>query len=123
MKLNGLDKFLWLQSDLALLYNRTFPCVWDLWVQICCSRDPQNWPSYVTVAFLLLTFPFLSQVGEDDVFGLADSFPSQLTNLNLNQIARLALFVYERCPLGHRQEEAAALPADSEFFVPSSNST
>jgi hypothetical protein len=118
VKVAALEKLLWMHSDLALLFKRTFGDVWDLWIRIACAPDPRRWLAYLSCAFLLMTFPHLTQMADLSLTSLGDTFPGLLRGLDIADVAKVALWLYEQVP--SEPEDEAQPPEEQafEFFAP-----
>jgi hypothetical protein len=118
MRMTGLEKLMWMHSDLALLFKRTFRGIWSLWIQLLASPDPRHWVAYLTTAFLVMTLPRVIEMPEITLASLGEEFPDFLRALNFTEVARVAMWLYEKAPA---EPDVIAEPTDApacEFFAP-----
>jgi hypothetical protein len=115
MKVAAIEKLSWMHLDMAVLFKRTFRDIWDLWIRIVCAPDPKRWLAYLSCAFLLMTFPQLTEMAE---LSLWDDFPEMLKGLNIAEVAKIALWLYKQVPPGPEDEPEPPDERSFEFFDP-----
>jgi hypothetical protein len=118
LRLTGLQKLMWMHSDLALMYKRTFKNIWPYWLQIHCSLAPARWLPCVTGAFLLAAFKSMLDLEECTLSAISDAFPKTLRGVDSTEVGKIALWLYDSMPK-EKDEVAPAQPeSDLEFFEP-----
>jgi hypothetical protein len=119
LKRARLRKLEWMHSDIALMYKRAFPNIWDFWVQIHCSPDPSNWLPYMTCAILLLSLSSLLELDDLSLPGLNDEFPNILKAISVDDVRRLSWWLYRMAPPEVAEEDLEhEVPEETEFFRP-----
>ena len=93
MKRSGLMELHWCYSDFILLFKRTFPNVWPVWLQLNCAPDPQQWLSFFIASIFLDCFEEMTKLGDSSVTLVMEAFPRMIKNTNLDLVGRLALWV------------------------------
>jgi hypothetical protein len=118
LKRAGLKKLMWMHTDMALMYKRSFPNVWDFWLQIYCSPDPENWLAYMTCAIVLLSLNSLLDLGDLGLASLTEEFPPILRAISVDDVRRLSWWLYRMAPPGPSEPaDEADIPMETEFFA------
>ena len=105
LKNYDLNSLLWIYSDFVLLYKRTYSNIWNVWLQLNCSKDPKNWLLYFISAIIILTFPNLAKLKDINITTIMGVFPNELEKLDPNQIGKYALWIYQKAPIPKEEQE------------------
>jgi hypothetical protein len=92
----GLNEFHWLFTDYILMFKRSFPHIWDVWLQINASPLPASWLSYFVTAFLIDTFEEIAGTEDMSMVKMMEEMPRMLVNLDLKKSAVVALWISDR---------------------------
>ena len=98
MRRNGLKELLWCYSDFVLLFKRSFPDIWAVWLQLNCSPHPSNWLAYFVAAILLQGFDQLAQISDASITTMMDTFPKILNSMDLKKIGQTSLWLAKEVP-------------------------
>ena len=118
MRRNNIQELLWMYSDFLLMFKRTYENIWPIWLQLNCAPDSESWSTYFVVALLLKAFP--SIVAADQpicITTVMDMFPRIIQAMPVRDIAAVAVWLYENCPLDRpEQPPKEEIPDTFEFF-------
>jgi hypothetical protein len=118
LRLAGLAKLMWMHSDLALMYKRTFKDIWPYWLQIHCSPAPSRWLPCLAAAFLLVVFNSLLELPTCTLAVISEAFPRNLQKANVADVGKIALWLYHALPPEPPEEPTVAEDPPLEFFAP-----
>jgi hypothetical protein len=96
MKRNALTGLLWLYSDFVLLFKRSFPDIWSVWLQLTCAPHPSNWLAYFVAAILLRGFDQLAQIKEVTITQMMDAFPKIMADIDISLVGKTSLWLAEQ---------------------------
>lgn len=98
MRRNGLNGLLWCYSDFVLLFKRSFPQIWSVWLQLNCSPYPANWLTYFVAAIIVRGFDQLAVLPDVSITTMMDAFPKILQSMNMETLGKTALWLAEKVP-------------------------
>lgn len=96
MRRNHLKDLLWCYSDFVLLFKRSFPDIWAVWLQLNCSQYPSTWLAYFVAAILLHSFDELASLQDVTIPVMMENFPRILSTLKLEVIGATSLWLAEK---------------------------
>jgi hypothetical protein len=118
LRLAGLEKLIWMHSDLALMYKRAFKNVWPFWLQIHCSPDPSQWLPYLATAFIIVAFTALLELPDPSLSAVGEAFPRILWGANVPDVGKIAWWLWQAMPMKEKDAAAGGAVAEPEFFAP-----
>jgi len=111
MKKKELKDLLWCYSDFVLLFKRSFPDIWGVWLQLNCAPYPQKWLTYFVAAIVVQGFNRISSLEDVTITAMMDQFPRILEGLDLTLLGETALWLAEKVPPQNVKEK----PEDKQF--------
>lgn len=117
MNRNSLRELLWLYSDFVLLFKRSFPDIWSVWLQLNCSPSPDMWLAYFVAAILIQGFDELAQITEVNITTMMDKFPKIMSKISIDKIGKTSLWLVQEVPITKpKQEEKTEDIKKFKFF-------
>ena len=102
IKALGLKNFLFLYSDIHLIFRRKITDIWSIWVQMFSSPEPENWIVILFTSFIICTF----HKWENDQSFIANI---DLVSMepDIEKVKKVAVWIYnkKRLPLDKFEEE------------------
>lgn len=117
MRRRGLKELLWIYSDFVLLFKRTFPNIWPVWLQFNCAPAPADWMAYYVCAILIATFDQLSALPDVSIASMMDAFPKIMNQVETEKIGQIALWLFNESPLiDEMKPEIPTVQTEFDFF-------
>ena len=98
MRRNSLHGLLWCYSDFVLLFKRSFPKIWSVWLQLNCSPYPAYWLTYFVAAIIVRGFDQLALLPDVTITTMMDAFPKILQSMDMSVLGKTALWLAEKVP-------------------------
>jgi hypothetical protein len=89
MQRHGLMELHWYYSNFILMYKRSIPDIWPVWIQLLSSPEPDNWLSYLSGAVFLLVFDKLASEVDSSLTAIMDHLPGMIQCLAPRRLARV----------------------------------
>jgi hypothetical protein len=109
----------WALADFIILFKRSVPDVWPIWVQINASPDPCNWPTLMMGALLILTFDQISRFPDPSMSVIMEEFPRMIQAIDQKTLARFTHFIFETMKTDDEFKRDMISPAGSDVNVES----
>jgi hypothetical protein len=119
LRRSGIADLGWMYSDFVLLFKRSWPDIWAIWLQLNAAPVPGHWLTYFVAAVVLDNFPKIASLPDPQLSSLMAMFRETPVLTDPARIGRMALWLYEQYPLEplHEGIDGAAAEEPLEFFT------
>ena len=91
---HGLNNLTWCYSSILLLFKRTFPDVWSVWLRLLCSSgDHRQWLIYFIAAVLLVIFDKIALLPDCSAVTMIKDFPELAKSLDPAELGRVVAWI------------------------------
>lgn len=117
MRQREIDALLWCYGDFVLLFKRSFPNIWPIWIQFNTSPNPSRWLCYFMCAIIIAGFDQLTLLPDVRINTLMKAFPQILAEMSIQKIGQIALWLHEKVPLDPVvMKDDETIDTEFEFF-------
>jgi hypothetical protein len=114
LKKVGLGGFRWILTDYILVFKRSLPRIWDLWLKLHVAPEPRVALPYFIVGFLIDVFGTIARQKGMCLVKMMEEMPRLLCDLDVGRVSTITMWLFKEFPVQLPVPEAAAVT--SEFF-------